>query len=118
MVILYEKYDSDRDNAKSYLLVRALLDVASQAMQSVLLASSFQTEWSDPDTTGPGDSTYEAGRQWDADPELLQSPTEYEITESLVTSQHNNPSTIPSRKSLALNDWFTQGINSVMYQND
>lgn len=118
MVILYEKYESNRNSVKSYLMVRTLLEVASKAMQSVLLASCFQRERSDPGTTGPYRSSHGTVRQWDAGPALPQSPTEYVMTGSLVSSQHNDPSLMPSSKRLAVNDWFTQGINSVMYQND
>lgn len=118
VVILYEKYESNRNSVKSYLMVRTLLEVASKAMQSVLLASCFQREWPDPGTTGPYRSSHGTVRQWDAGPALPQSPTEYVMTGSLVSRQHNDPSPIPSSKRLAVNDWFTRGINSVMYQND
>ncbi|KAL6402735.1 Zn2/Cys6 DNA-binding protein [Ilyonectria robusta] len=51
ILTLFEKYDSDRDKARGYLIVRALHGVASRAIHRAILAGRFQGEWMNLGTT-------------------------------------------------------------------
>ncbi|KAH7166438.1 hypothetical protein EDB81DRAFT_712981 [Dactylonectria macrodidyma] len=106
----FEKYDSDRDKARGYLMVRALHGVASRAIHKTVLAGRFQGEWMNQPIDNAliqSNDTQEA-REMQAEAEILQ----------LLRLNRNEDESTLGAKALSSNDWFTTGFSSVMYSND
>ncbi|KAH7140222.1 hypothetical protein B0J13DRAFT_62510 [Dactylonectria estremocensis] len=109
----FERYDSNRDKARGYLMVRALHGVASRAIQRTVLADRFRGEWMNQSTV-PVETPL---IQPNDTPEAQEIQAESEILQLLrVSGNEDRP--ILGGKAMISNDWLTTGLSSVMYAND